>query len=135
MTDPKLMAGPLSRPGEVIRVSRGDLGAQLKALGPRRKKPTGAARAEAPGAKAQVRKQAKPKPPPKRDKVDKAQAALREARRRHAVEAGELERQREAIDRRVEALRAKHAKELARLERKRDEVRTAYRAALEEWSG
>ena len=37
VTDPKLTAAPLERPGEVIRVSRGDLSAQLKALGPRKK--------------------------------------------------------------------------------------------------
>ena len=135
VTDPKLMAGPLKRPGEVIRLSRGDLGAQLKALGPRPKKPARAARVEAPETKVEVRKPARPKPPPKRDKVDAAEAALREAQRRHMAQAAELERQREAVDRKLEALRAKQAKELARLERKRDEVRAAYREALEEWSG
>src|SRR6478609_9516322 len=37
VTDPKLTEEPLKHPGEVIRVSRGDLKAQLKALGPRKK--------------------------------------------------------------------------------------------------
>jgi hypothetical protein len=134
VTDPKLMAEPLRKPGEVIRLSRGDLGAQLKALGPRRKKPRQKARAEAAEAKPAPRKQARPTPPPKRDKVDAAEAAVRKAQDRHAAEAGKLERQREAIDSKLEALRAKQAKELARLERKRDEAREAYREALEEWS-
>ena len=60
---------------------------------------------------------------------------MREAQRKHAVEAGELERQREAIDRKLEGLQTRQAKELARLERKRDEAREVYRKALEEWSG
>ena len=81
VTDPKLTAGPLERPGEVIKVSRGDLSAQLKALGPRKKGK--AANDEATPEKP--RKQAKPKPPPKRDKVDAAEAALEEARQRHAA--------------------------------------------------
>ena len=132
VTDPKLTAAPLARPGEVIRVSRGDLAAQLKALGPRKTKSKGAKAEKAP---AKERAPAKRKPPPKRDKVDAAEAALREAQRRHMAQAAELERQREAVDRKLEALRAKQAKELARLERKRDEVRAAYREALEEWSG
>ena len=38
VTDPKLMAAPLERPGEVIKLSRGDLATQLRALGPRKAK-------------------------------------------------------------------------------------------------
>lgn len=134
VTEPKLMAEPLRRPGEVIRLSRGDLGAQLKALGPRRKKPAAAARTEGSEEKFEVRNLARPKPPPKRDKVDAAEAALRDAQSRHATEVGKLERQREAIDRELDALQAKQSKELARLERKRDEARETYRKALEAWS-
>lgn len=138
VTDPQLMAEPLRRPGEVVRLSRGDLAKQLKALGPRRKKPARKARAPEPEqaeGKRQARKPARPKAPPRRDKVDAAEAALREARARHAADAGALERQREALDRKLDALRAKQAKELDRLERKRDAVRSAYREALAEWSG
>ena len=93
VTDPKLTAAPLARPGEVIRVSRGDLAAQLKALGPRKTKSKGAKAEKAP---AKERAPAKRKPPPKRDKVDAAEAALEEARQRHDKEAAALEKQREA---------------------------------------
>ena len=131
VTDPKLMAEPLERPGEVIKLSRGDLSAQLKALGPRKKK----ARAEPEPEKAEApRKAARPKPPPKRDKVDAAESALMEARERHAAAEKELEDQRDAIERKLEALRGKQDKEAARLERMRDEAREAYREALERWS-
>lgn len=82
----------------------------------------------------EARKAAKPKPPPKRDRVDVAEAALAQARRRHDGEAKKLETQRDAIERQLEALRAKQGKELARLQRKRDEAREAYREALERWA-
>ena len=128
VTDARLMAEPLKRPGEVIRLSRGDLGAQLKALGPRKRKVKAKAKTEEP------EEAAKPKPPPKRDKVDAAEDALKEARRHHSAEAKKLEVERDAIERGLAALRARQDKEIARLERKRDEAREAYREALERWS-
>ncbi len=128
--DPKLAKAALERPGEVIRLSRGDLSAQLKALPPRKKKAK-----PAPAPAAEPRKPPKPKPPPKRDRIDAAEKALREARARHAAEAGKLEAERDAIERKLAALRARQDKHLAKLERKRDEARETYRQALEEWSG
>src|SRR6185312_8207523 len=44
-------------------------------------------------------KNAKPKPPPKRDRLDKAEAALDAAREKQAKERSALEKQREALDR------------------------------------
>ena len=132
VTDAKLMAEPLKRPGEVIKLSRGDLATQLKALGPRKKKAK--SRAPEPDKPARARKPARPKPPPKRDKVDAAEAALNQARQRHGNEAQALEDKRDAIERQLAALRAKQDKEAARLERKRDEAREAYRVALESWT-
>jgi hypothetical protein len=129
VSDPGLAKAALERPGEVIRLSRGDLSAQLKALPPRKTK---AEAAKKPAGK--LRKTARPKPPPKRDKVDAAERALNEARRRHRAEADTLEAEREAIERKLAALRAEQAKELGKLERKRDEAREAYREALERWS-
>lgn len=129
VTDPKLAEAALARPGEVIRLSRGDLSAQLKALPPRKK----TAR-PAPAPTGKPAKATKPKPPPKRDKVDAAEQALREARRRHEAQADKLEAEREAIERKLAALRATQDKAITKLERKRDEAREAYRAALEAWS-
>jgi hypothetical protein len=129
VTDPRLTEEPLEHPGQVIRRSRGDLAAQLKALGPRKTRSTGAAKAPAP------RRPAARSAPPKRDRLDAAKAELDEARRRHAAEAGELEAEREGLERRLEALHARQRKELARLERRHAEARERYRVALEEWSG
>jgi len=130
VSDPKLAKAALERPGEVIRLSRGDLAAQLKALGPRKRKK---AEASAPAAE-KPGKAVKPKPPPKRDKVDAAERALGEARRWQEAEAGKLEAEREAIERKLAALRAKRDREIGKLERRRDAARAAYREALERWS-
>ncbi len=127
ITDPRLTAAPLERPGEVIRVSRGDLAAQLKALGPRKK--TGV-KGKKTAAKTVP---AKRTPPPKRDKVDAAEAALEQARQRHAKEAQALHKQREEVERKLDALTARQDKETARLERAREKARAAYREALEKW--
>ena len=131
VTDPKLTAAPLERPGEVIRVSRGDLSAQLKALGPR-KKPAAKGKAKAE-PEPEPKRSARRRPPPRRDKVDAAEAALDRARERHDKEAGALEKKREAIERQLEALRAAHDKETARRERARENARDAYREALARW--
>ena len=120
VTDPKLAKEPLAHPGEVIKLSRGDLPAHLKAL-PKRK------RAKAPKPEPSERPR-KPKPPPKRDKVDAAEAAVKELKARHAEEA-------EALERQLETLRARQGKELAKVMRRRDAARAAYRDALEQWSG
>lgn len=130
VADARLMAEPLAHPGEVIRVSRGDLAAQLKALGPRKK----------PAAKKAARsspepKQGKPKPPPSRDKLDEAEAAIDRARTKHDAERAALEKQRAVIERKLDALDARQDKEAARLEAARDKAREAYRAALDKWSG
>lgn len=113
VTDVTLMKAPIAKPGEVIRVSRGDLAQHLKAL------PKKAARkaVRTPANPASV---AKPKPPPKRDKVDAAEKALAALLERQATEA--------------EALKSKQTKERAQLESKRDQARKAYRAALDRWS-
>lgn len=138
VSDPKLMAEPLRRPGEVIKLSRGDLAAQLKALGPRKKRARPARddseKAEAPAPAPRRKANPRPKPPPRRDKVDAAEAALKQARQAHSAEAKKLEAERDAITRQLEALRARQDKETRRLERARDQAREAYQAALDKWS-
>ncbi|HVG81065.1 MAG TPA: hypothetical protein VNB28_02175 [Methylomirabilota bacterium] len=131
VSDPKLVDAALARPGEVIRLSRGDLAAQLKALPPKRKQ----TKADAEEPPAPARRPKKLTPPPKRAKVDAADKALGEARRRHEAEAAELRAQREAVERKLAALQAAQDKEIARLERRLEAARAAYREALEAWSG
>jgi hypothetical protein len=127
VTDPALMEAALARPGEVIKLSRGDLSAQLNALPPKRK--SAAREMDSPnvGENPAARKATRPKPPPKRDRLDAAEAALKAAQARHAAALKRLEDQ-------MAALRAKQDAELQRLTAARDSARKAYRAALEAWS-
>lgn len=134
VTDAQLTAEPLAQPGKVIRVSRGDLAAQLRALGPRKKPVTKKPARSSPEQK-RVRKASEPKPPPKRERVDEAEAALDEALKAHSAERAALEKQRDLIERKLDALMARQNKDIARLESARDRARGAYRAALEKWRG
>jgi len=132
VTDEALMADPLKRPGEVIMKSRGGLAEQLKALGPRKKaKPKTGVGPDAAASPPRPRKRAKP---PSRAALDKAEAALEQANKRHTAELSKLEAEREAIDREIGTLQASQAKEAAKLERREREARDAYREALARWS-
>jgi hypothetical protein len=135
VTDAELMVEPLKRPGEVIRVSRGDLKAQLKALGPRKKPPVKKGSLSAGPADEPKKAPSKPRPPPRRDGVDRAEAALAQVREKHARERAALEKEREALERKLDTLKARQAKETDRLEARVDKAQEAYRAALEKWSG
>jgi hypothetical protein len=134
VTDPRLMAEPLKHPGKVIRVSRGDLKAQLKALGPR-KKAAGKPKEAPETTSGRARKPTKPKPPPKRDKVDRAEAALEAERAGQAKARAAIEKQLEALEEELAALKNRQAKKLEQLEKRRAEAQAAYRAALDKWSG
>lgn len=128
VTDEKLMAEPLKRPGEVIMRSRGGLADQLKALGPRKKAKTERADPEKSPAKPRAMK------PPPRDPLDRAEAALESAVDRHAKAIGQLETERAKIDRKIEVMRSQQAREIAKLKRRETDAREKYRDALERWS-
>jgi hypothetical protein len=134
ITDGRLMAEPLARPGEVIRVSRGDLAAQLKALGPRKKAATRKTARPEPETEPKVRAR-KPEAPPRRDKVDRAEAALEDVRKRHARERAALEKEVELVRRKLRAIEARQARDSSRLEGRLEKARADYRAALDKWSG
>jgi hypothetical protein len=118
VTDAKLIKAPLARPGEVIRVSRGDLTEHLKALPKRRQRKT---------APSSVSKPRSPTPPPKRDRVERAEKDLAALMERHQADIAKLE---DAL----ETLLARQMKERLAFERKRDSAREAYRVALDRWS-
>jgi hypothetical protein len=105
VTDPALMEAPLGRPGEVIKILRGDLEEQLRALPADRK-----------GPKAKP-----PKPRPSRAALDQAEASL-----------GDLD---QAQARERAALAARQDKARAALEKKRAQAARAFEAAIERWRG
>jgi hypothetical protein len=129
VTDPKLTAEPLSRPGKVIKRLRGTADEQIAALG----------EAEAPwtakGGKAAAKAAPKPKskPRPSRAALDEAEEALAaaEASRKQALQAlaereAELERERKALEK-------KQREERERLEARREKAEAAYDEAIRRW--
>lgn len=126
VTDPKLTAEPLKKPGEVIMLSRGGLADQLKALGPRRKK----AAEPKPGKAAP--KKAKP---PSRAQLDKAEAALEAAERRNAAEMAKLGAEQAKLQKKIDALAARHQREAVKLKQRRKQAEADYRDALDAWTG
>jgi hypothetical protein len=128
VTDPQLTAEPLRHPGEVVRVSRGDLQAQLTALGPKRRSSKSAR--EVPEAKP-----ARRRPPPTREKVDRAEAVLAEAHARQDRERAAMESERDAIERKLEAIQARQERQTAQLEKRLEKAKANYHAALDKWSG
>jgi hypothetical protein len=129
VTEPVLMAEPIKRPGEVIMKSRGGLAEQLKALGPRKAKGKAAAQSDQPAPAPR-----KPAKPPSRVALDKAESALEDTQRQHAAEIKALEAERDAIERKIEAVQARQATESEKLERREREARESYRDALARWS-
>lgn len=147
VTDPALMAAPLDRPGEVIRVARTMDDADEPR--PRRstRAPSKASAPETPAARAKGRPQPKaapkpkpkpepkpkPKPKPKRTKLDQAEAALAAAEARHKAEREALRREEQALAAKRRALDKAQAAERTRLDRRRIDAREAYEAALDHW--
>jgi hypothetical protein len=125
VTDPKLTAEPLENPGTVVMRSRGGLSEQLKAVGPRKRSAAKAAPAKAVPAKPRGK-------PPSRARLDKAEAALAQARDRHAAALRELEAERAEVDARIAALKNRQQRELEKLKGRRREAEETYRAALDD---
>ncbi|MGX7895553.1 hypothetical protein [Tsuneonella sp. HG222] len=137
VTDPALTADPLARPGEVIAVSRGDLAAQIAALGPKKRaaKPKPEATLAPTAGKAKPTPKPKPRPrPPSRDALEAAEQALAEAEDSNAQESRALEQQIAEIKEKRAELEARHEKAIGRLQRELDKARESYKAKLDKWS-
>jgi hypothetical protein len=133
VTDPDLTAAPLAEPGKVIRRSRGDLAAQLAATAAAPRK---AARSEAPvkGAAPAPRK-TRPKPPPSRNRVDAAEAALAAFEARAKSEIAALRRREDALRREREALERDHSRKAGELSARLAQAREHYERAMARWRG
>lgn len=142
VTDAALMAEPLSRPGEVVRVTRGSDADHFEALpktdvAKRAKKPARAASKRDETAKPPTPK-AKPRPPqkprPSRAALEEAEQALADMTPRYeaalkAIKARELElqNQRKALQQRRDA-------DAKRLEDELAAARKDYSRAIEAWA-
>ena len=121
VTDPKLMAAPLARPGEVVKHVRGSHAAHMAAAGPSASQKTKTSHAP------------KPKPRPRRADLDKAEKRLEAAEAERAQEIEGLEREKAALRTREDAARQAFDAKQSKLEVERQSQADAYEAALKKW--
>lgn len=107
VSDPKLQAAPLAKPGVVFRVRRG-------------------ADAAAP---IERKAKAKPKRPPSRRRLDRAEQALDEARRAGDAALGEIDAQIAKLDEQRRKLAARQERDVAKKEAAVDCAREEYSPA------
>lgn len=119
VTDPKLMAEPLSRPGEVIKRGRGSDAEHLAAAGPAIK------------GKARTVRRAAPRP--SRARLEAAEKRLEKAEAERAQEKQAFEREAAALREREEAARRSFDARRAALESARKAQSEAYETALRKW--
>ena len=129
VSDPELMAAPLERPGEVIKVLRGSRKEQVEALGKAgaqraRKRPSPRARP----VKGKGRR-------PSRAALDKAEKALTELNEKHEAQLARLaDEERKLAERRREAERD-HARRREELEERLAGAKAEYERAVREREG
>ena len=124
VTEPELIAVPLARPGEVIKVLRGSKAEQVAALGAAGKKP---ARKAAPA-------KAKAKPPkPSRAAIEEAEEELAAVRRRHSKDLTAIERELAEVERRRRDLERRQRRELGEVEENVERERSRYERELKAW--
>ncbi|MDQ3079051.1 MAG: hypothetical protein M3R03_03530 [Pseudomonadota bacterium] len=119
VTDPKLMAEALARPGEVIKLSRGSDIEHMAAASPAAK----------PRPKVSPAREAKPRP--NRAKLGKAEKRLEEADAAHAEHMHALATEKEALRKREDAARRAYIAKRSKIEDSRRAEEDAYDKALE----
>ena len=121
VTDPKLTAEPLKRPGEVIKQLRGSDEEHLAAAGP------------ATRSKAKASSLPKAKPRPSRVNLEKAERRLENAEAARAKEREAFEREKAALREREDAAHRAFKEKQLKLEASRQAEAEAYDKALAKW--
>jgi hypothetical protein len=144
VTDPALTAEPLAAPGEIIKRSRGSLADHLDAAGRSRPKAQSKAQSNAqpnaePGPKARrdpapaKRVKTAPKPRPRRDQLDRAEAAVAAFQSQAKAERAELDRREAELLKARKALNARQRRHADKLAARLERVRTRYEQEMERW--
>lgn len=139
VTDPALMAEPLSSPGTVVKHSRGTTAEQIAALPEptTRAKPVDAEAGteDKPRSKPKTesKPKPKPKPPPKRDEIDAAEEALDALKADLDRKTKDLVKREAALARERRALEQERSAGLQDAEEKLKKSRRAYDDALRAW--
>ena len=142
VTDPELMEEPLSKPGVIVKVSRGSAGDHFKVAEAERPSHRGRTkgRQASTGERAETKTTAaapKPKrksPRPSRAQLEAADHAVDQANTDLREGLADIDAKKRALDEERRALRAESAKLVAKLEAARDRARKDYQARLERWS-
>ena len=125
VTEPDLTEVPLARPGEVIKVLRGNKAEQVAALEEAAAKPAKRVWAARP---------AKPRPEkPSREAVDEAEAAVDELRRRQAKDLAAIDAELAKIERKRREVERRQRRELGELEERAERERSKYERELKAW--
>ena len=119
--DPKLMAGPLARPGEIIKQVRGSDQEHLAAAGPGAK------------AKGKASPAPKAKPRPSRANLEIAERRMEEAEADRAQQVQAFELEKAALRKREEAARRVFEAKRDRLDAARQARAGTYDDALSKW--
>jgi hypothetical protein len=128
VTDPDLMQEPLARPGEVVRRLRGSEAEQFAAL-PRDRPVADKARS----AKASATKAAPKRTKPSTSDLERAEASLQAAIKRHREADAEAKARVDAAQRDRANLQRQQRNEENKLREARDEAQAAYDHAIEQW--
>ena len=123
--DPKLIEEVLARPGEVIRRSRGGLAEQIAAL-PRQKDDPWERKVRKPRSR-------KPAPPPTRERLEGAEAALKAFETEASAAIAALQEREDALRREREALEKWHRASADKLEARLAKEKERYEIALARW--
>lgn len=123
VTDPKLIAEPLSRPGVVIKRARGTVAEHIGAL----------PKTVLPKKKTIPRPTSTPRPKPSRASIEKAERALEEHETRYETEEKRLADRERAFAAERRALDQTHRKERQHLQARLDRAKNAYEEALRAW--
>lgn len=133
VTDEDLMRAPLAHPGQVIRRPRGTPEEHMAALPVRAKTGRPRVSADREAGENAVPPPSRPRPRPKRDALDRAEAALAELERSQRGAQAEMARRQAELDRARWALEVEQQRERARLRGRVDAAREKYERAMEAW--
>ncbi len=130
VTDPALIEEPLSKPGEIVRRSRGTAAEQLAALPPAKPQKRKAASAQ---SEKRPPPQRKVKPRPSRDELDAAELAIAEAGNRRQAALQEVKKRETALAQERQRVERSSADEIAKLRKACDRAAAAYERAMSGW--
>lgn len=123
VTDARLMAEPLAKPGTIVKRSRGSAGEHLSAAGKPKVKRAG----DKPS------RSRKAKPPPSRSRLDEAERQLADAQLGYDRAREALDEEAKLLNEKRRKLQHKHEAQVEKQRAKRDAAARAYKEKVKAW--